>query len=52
MKPSLSLTKKNAMDEASLLKRIAVDPKILCGKPIIRGRRLATDGRSCPIAAP
>lgn len=29
------------MDEQELLERIAVNPKIFGGKPIIRGRRLA-----------
>jgi uncharacterized protein (DUF433 family) len=31
------------MDEAELLKRITVDPKIFGGKSIIRGRRLAVE---------
>jgi len=31
------------MDEAQLLERITVDPKIFGGKPIIRGRRLAVE---------
>jgi uncharacterized protein (DUF433 family) len=31
------------MDENELLKRITVNPKIFCGKPIIRGRRLAVE---------
>ena len=31
------------MDEQLLLKRITVNPKILDGKPIIRGRRLAVE---------
>ena len=31
------------MNEADLLKRITVNPKIFGGKPIIRGRRLAVD---------
>ena len=31
------------MDEAELLKRITVNPKIFDGKPIIRGRRLAVE---------
>ena len=31
------------MTEAELLKRITFDPRILGGKPIIRGRRLAVD---------
>lgn len=31
------------MKEAALLKRIAVNPKIFGGKPIIRGRRLAVE---------
>lgn len=43
MNPSPHQTKENAMDEATLLKRITVDPKILSGKPIIRGRRLAVE---------
>ena len=31
------------MDEAILLQRITVNPKIFGGKPIIRGRRLAVE---------
>ncbi|PYI86820.1 MAG: hypothetical protein DME54_05145 [Verrucomicrobia bacterium] len=31
------------MNEAKLLERISVDPKIFGGKPIIRGRRLAVE---------
>ena len=31
------------MDEAEILKRITVNPKIFGGKPIIRGRRLAVE---------
>jgi uncharacterized protein (DUF433 family) len=31
------------VDERQLLARITVDPKILGGKPIIRGRRLAVE---------
>jgi len=31
------------MNEAELLKRITVNPKIFGGKPIIRGRRLAVE---------
>jgi uncharacterized protein (DUF433 family) len=31
------------MDEAKLLERITVNPQILEGKPIIRGRRLAVE---------
>jgi uncharacterized protein (DUF433 family) len=31
------------MNEAALLKRITVNPKIFGGKPIIRGRRLAVE---------
>ena len=31
------------MDERKLLERIAVNPKIFGGKPIIRGRRLAVE---------
>lgn len=31
------------MDEEKRLKRIIVNPKIFCGKPIIRGRRLAVE---------
>ena len=31
------------MNEADLLKRITVNPKIFGGKPIIRGRRLAVE---------
>ena len=31
------------MDEAKLLERITVDPRVFGGKPIIRGRRLAVE---------
>ena len=31
------------MNEAGLLKRIAFNPEIFGGKPIIRGRRLAVE---------
>ena len=31
------------VDENELLKRITVDPTILGGKPIVRGRRLAVE---------
>lgn len=31
------------MDENKLLERITANPKIFCGKPIIRGRRLAVE---------
>ena len=31
------------MDETALLSRITTDPKMLGGKPIIRGRRLAVE---------
>jgi len=31
------------MDEEKLLERIAVNPKIFGGQPIIRGRRLAVE---------
>ncbi len=31
------------MDEAKLLSRITVNPRIFAGKPIIRGRRLAVE---------
>ena len=31
------------MNEADLLKRITVNPKIFGGKPIVRGRRLAVE---------
>ncbi|NEP56893.1 MAG: DUF433 domain-containing protein [Symploca sp. SIO2G7] len=31
------------MNEQQLLSRITVNPKIFCGKPIIRGRRLAVE---------
>ena len=31
------------MDEARLLDRITVNPKIFGGKPIVRGRRLAVE---------
>jgi uncharacterized protein (DUF433 family) len=32
-----------AMDEAKLLERITIAPRIFGGKPIIRGRRLAVE---------
>lgn len=31
------------MDEKALLERIAIDPRIFGGKPIIRGHRLAVE---------
>ncbi len=31
------------MNEAKLLERITIDPKIFGGKPIVRGRRLAVE---------
>ena len=31
------------MIEDELLNRINIDPKIFCGKPIVRGRRLAVE---------
>ncbi|MDE0221257.1 MAG: DUF433 domain-containing protein [Spirochaetaceae bacterium] len=31
------------MDETKLLERIAADPRIYGGKPIVRGRRLAVE---------
>lgn len=31
------------VDEAKLLERVTIDPKIFGGKPIIRGRRLAVE---------
>jgi len=31
------------MDEAKLLQRITVSPKIFAGKPTLRGRRLAVE---------
>ena len=31
------------MDDADLLARITIDPRIFGGKPIIRGRRLAVE---------
>ncbi|MBI3973958.1 MAG: DUF433 domain-containing protein [Chloroflexi bacterium] len=31
------------MDDAKLLERITVDPRIFGGKPIVRGRRLAVE---------
>jgi uncharacterized protein (DUF433 family) len=31
------------MDEAKLLERITVNPKIFGGKPLVRGRRLAVE---------
>ena len=39
------------MDEQVLLKRITVNPKILGGKPIIRGRRLAVEHIVAVLAA-
>ncbi len=39
------------MDQANLLKRITVDPKVLGGKPIIRGRRLAVEHVLSMLAA-
>jgi len=33
----------STMDEAELLKRIAVNPEIFGGKPIIRGMRIAVE---------
>lgn len=31
------------MDEADLLRRITVNPKVLAGKPVIRGTRLSVE---------
>jgi uncharacterized protein (DUF433 family) len=31
------------LDESTLLKRITIDPQLLGGKPVIRGRRLAVE---------
>ena len=31
------------MTDAQLLQRIAIDPKIMAGKPVIRGTRLTVD---------
>ena len=31
------------MDDNELLKRITVNPKVLCGKPVISGTRLSVD---------
>jgi len=31
------------MDDRELLQRIAVDPAVMCGKPVIRGTRLTVD---------
>ena len=39
------------MDEQLLLKRITVNPKILGGKPIIRGRQLGVEHVLCMLAA-
>ena len=39
------------MDEAKLLERITVNPKIFAGKPIIRGRRLAVEHVLAMLAA-
>lgn len=32
-----------AMSEADLLARITINPEIFCGRPIIRGRRVAVE---------
>lgn len=32
-----------AMKDAKILKRIAVNPKVMCGKPVIKGTRLTVD---------
>jgi hypothetical protein len=45
MPASLSDAEESPTDEATLLKRITVDPRILGGKPIIRGRRLGLMNR-------
>ena len=39
----LTVLESSRMDEAKLLARITVNPKIFGGKPIIRGRRLAVE---------
>ena len=39
------------MDEASLLKRIVVNPEIFGGKPIVRGKRLAVEHVLSMLAA-
>ncbi|MBI3149630.1 MAG: DUF433 domain-containing protein [Betaproteobacteria bacterium] len=39
------------MEETALLKRITVNPDILGGKPIIRGRRLAVEHVLAMLAA-
>ena len=39
------------MNESELLERITVNPKILSGKPIIRGRRLAVEHVLSMLAA-
>lgn len=39
------------MDEAKLLERITVDPKIFGGKPIVRGHRLAVEHVLAMLAA-
>jgi uncharacterized protein (DUF433 family) len=31
------------MTEKTLLKRIVIDPKIMCGKPVIKGTRLPVE---------
>lgn len=51
MKPSAHQAKETDMDEAILLKRITVDPKILSDKPIIRGRRMAVEHVLAMLAA-
>jgi uncharacterized protein (DUF433 family) len=39
------------MNDAQLLQRITVDPRIFGGKPIIRGRRLAVEHVLAMLAA-
>ena len=39
------------MDEAKLLERITVNPRIYGGKPIVRGRRLAVEHVLAMLAA-
>jgi uncharacterized protein (DUF433 family) len=33
----------HTVDDRRLLKRIVANPKIMCGKPVIKGTRLAVD---------
>jgi len=35
--------KENGMTEQQLLERIALDPKVMAGKPVIKGTRLTVE---------